>query len=167
MSKVARYLLVIVMCSVAYSSVAQNYQLHTVYIYSFIRYIQWPDNSGDFTFGVLGDSPINTHLEKMASSKKAGARTIRIIRFSNVDVIRPTDILFISKSVEDSVESFVVTTSNNHTLTITEKEGEGMAGSAINFIEKNGKLAFELNKSSIEKAGLRVSSELSRLAIII
>ena len=145
MSKVARYLLVIVMCSVAYSSVAQNYQLHTVYIYSFIRYIQWPDNSGDFTIGVLGDSPINTHLEKMASSKKAGARTIRIIRFSNVDDIRPTDILFISKSVEDSVESFVVTTSNNHTLTITEKEGEGMAGSAINFIEKNGKLAFELN----------------------
>lgn len=146
---------------------AQNYQLHTVYIYSFIRYVQWPDDNGDFVIGVLGDSPIIEHLEKMAASKKAGARNIVVKKFSGQSEISKTHILFISKSSSDVLPQIKDKSAANHTLLITEKEGMGMQGSAINFVERNSKLAFELNKSSVDDAGLKVSSELTRLAIII
>lgn len=169
MSKIVWYrrLIMVMLCFITYASSAQSYQLHAVYIYSFIRYIQWPNNTGNFTIGVLGESPINSHLDNMAATKKAGSRTIVIKKFSSASEVTPTDILFIANSVEESVEAFKSTSISNNTLIITEKEGQGMAGSAINFIEKNSKLAFELNKSSIEEAGLKVSSELARLAIII
>ena len=148
-------------------STAQNYQLHTVYIYSFIRYIQWPVNDGDFTIGVLGDSPIIQHLERMASSKKAGARSITIKTFSNPGDVTDTDILFISKPASDMLSAVKSKSVSNNTLLISEKEGLGMDGSGINFVERNGKLAFELNKASVDEAGLKVSSELSRLAIVL
>ncbi|QSE96607.1 YfiR family protein [Fulvivirga lutea] len=148
---------------------AQSYQLHTVYIYSFIRYIQWPAplNEGDFTIGVLGDSPIIEHLEKMAASKKAGARSIVIKKFNGTGDVSGTNILFISKSASEMLTEVKAKALSNNTLIISEKEGLGMEGSGINFVERNGKLAFELNKSSVDEAQLKVSSELSRLAIVI
>jgi YfiR/HmsC-like len=53
---------------------AQTYQLHSVFMYSFTRYIQWPEesNQGDFEIHVLGDSPILAELKKMSESKKVG-----------------------------------------------------------------------------------------------
>lgn len=56
---------------------SQNYQLHSVFIYSFTRYVQWPDeyNKGDFEIVVLGDSPITEELQKLAQAKK-GRRPI-------------------------------------------------------------------------------------------
>ncbi|MEQ8926985.1 MAG: YfiR family protein [Fulvivirga sp.] len=148
---------------------AQSYQLHTVYIYSFIRYVQWPSplNEGDFTIGVLGDSPITEHLEKMALTKKAGARTIVIKKFNGPGDVTGTNILFIANSASEMLSSVKEKALSNNTLIISEKEGLGMEGSGINFVERNGKLAFELNKSSVDEAELKVSSELSRLAIVI
>ena len=146
---------------------AQNYQLHTVYIYSFIRYIQWPDDNGDFVIGVLGDSPIIDHLNKMAASKKAGARNIVVRKFNGPADVTATHILFIPNSSSEMLGQIKAKSAANHTLLITEKEGMGMEGSAINFVERNSKLAFELNRSSVDDAGLKVSSELTRLAIII
>jgi hypothetical protein len=40
-------------------------------------------------------------------------------------------------------------------------------GGDINFITKEGKLAFELNQASVNKKGLKVSTELTRLAVLI
>jgi hypothetical protein len=146
---------------------AQNYQLYTVYIYSFIRYIQWPNSEGDFVIGVVGDSPVFEYLEKMAAVKKAGDRVIQIKKFSSSASIIYTDILFISKESSGELGKIKERLGTASTLLVTEKEGMGVEGSAINFIERNGKPAFELNKASLEAANLKVSSELTRIAILI
>jgi ABC-type lipoprotein export system ATPase subunit len=52
-------------------------------------------------------------------------------------------------------------------LVVTEDPGLAQKGSDINFITKDGKLAFELNQASVNKQGLKVSIELTRLAILI
>ena len=146
---------------------AQNYKLHAVYINSFIRYVQWPINEGNFTIGVVGDSPIIEHLEKLAEAKKAGSRDIFIMKFSSAESAMPTDILFIAKESTNKMDALKSKLGKASTLIITEKEGAGMNGSGINFVERNGKLAFELNKSALEEVGLKVSTELTRLAIVL
>ncbi len=160
-------LIFLIIMLIASSSYAQNYQLHTVYIYSFIRYVQWPMNDGDFVIGVVGDSPIIQHLEKMAAAKKAGARNIVVKLFPSSESVEATDIMFVSKSASAQLRSVDEKLSGANTLIITEHEGAALDGSGINFVERDGKLAFELNKATVEKAGLKVSSELTRLAIVI
>ena len=73
---------VIVFCST--NLLAQNYQLHSVFLYSFTRYVQWPEesNTGDFDILVLGDSPILPELKKMADLKKVGIQLNNNIRVS-------------------------------------------------------------------------------------
>ena len=52
-------------------------------------------------------------------------------------------------------------------LIITEKEGLVEKGAGINFIIKNNRQKFELNKKNVEKYKLKVSSNLEALAFTV
>lgn len=148
---------------------AQNYQLHSVYLYSFTRYVQWPEemNSGDFEIQVLGDSPIIGELEKMALAKKVGDRSIRIRKINSLAEYERCNILFIPGGKSSGFSEVLARVGADPTLVITEYAGLCAKGSSINFVTKEGKLAFEINQSTLTKHKLKVSTELTRLAIII
>jgi len=148
---------------------AQNYKLHTVFIYSFTRYVIWPEgyNQGDFEILVLGDSPIVGALDEMAKAKKVGERSIKVTRINNPSDIRKCNILFIPASKSAQLPEVMAKVANQSILVITEEPGLGSKGSVINFIMKEGKLAFELNQSAVAKQNFKIANELSRLAILI
>jgi hypothetical protein len=148
---------------------AQNYKLHTVFIFSFTRYVIWPDtyNQGEFEILVLGDSPIVGALEEMAKAKKVGDRSIKVTKINSPSEIRKCNILFIPTGKSSQLPDAMAKVSNQSILVITEEPGLGAKGSVINFIMKEGKLAFELNQSAVSKQNFKIANELSRLAILI
>ena len=150
-------------------ALAQNYKMHSVFIYSFTRYVQWPDayNQGDFEIMVLGDSPILEELKAMAQAKKVGDRTIKVTKIKEPAEIRKCNILFVPTTKSGEITAVMEKISTQSILVVTEEPGLGLKGSDINFIIKDGKLAFELNQASVNKQGLKVSNELTRLAILI
>lgn len=146
-----------------------NYKLHSVFMFSFSKYVQWPDqyNSGDFEILVLGDSPILEELKAMAQAKKVGERTIKVTRINSPAEIKKCNILFIPATQSAAFNDVLTKVNSQSILMVTEEAGLGTKGSDINFIIKDGKLAFELNQASLNKQNLKVSNELSRLAILI
>lgn len=148
---------------------AQSYQLHSVFMYSFTRYVQWPDakNTGDFRILVVGDSPILEELQKMAETKKVGTRAIKVEEASKITGNETSHIIFISAGKSALLPDALTKLGANGVLVVTEKEGLGSKGSAINFLMKDGKLAFELNQNALSKQGLKASTELIRLAVVI
>jgi hypothetical protein len=150
-------------------SYAQNYKLHSLFIFSFTRYVQWPEayNTGDFEIVVLGDSPIVEELKSMAQAKKVGDRNIKVTRINSINEITKCHILFISAAKSNQFNDILTKVSSHSVLLVTEEAGLGAKGSIINFIVKEGKLAFELNQSAVNRQNLKVSNELSRLAILI
>lgn len=148
---------------------AQNHRLHTVFIYSFTRYVIWPEqyNQGDFEIHVLGDSPVIEALKEMAQSKKVGDRSIKITKIKSISDIKRCNILFVPEGKSDALNDVLTKIGTQSILVITEEPGLGTKGSGINFITRDGKLAFELNQGAITRQNLRVANELSRLAIII
>ena len=148
---------------------SQSYKMHTVFIFSFTRYIQWPDayNAGDFEIMVLGDSPIVDELKSMSQVKKVGDRAIKVTKINDVSEIRKCNILFIPTAKSPQIAEVLAKIATQSILVITEEQGLGAKGSNVNFVTKDGKLAFELNQGATTKQGLKVSNELSRLAILI
>jgi hypothetical protein len=157
-------LLAIIICSQGYT---QNHSLQSVFIYSFTRYVIWPEshNQGDFEILVLGEAPIIEELRKMAAAKKVGERTIKITRINSPEEIKKCNILFIPSGKSELFTDVVSKVSTQPILIITEEPGMGTKGSDINFIIKDGKLRFELNQAAVDKQNLKVANELSRLAI--
>jgi len=153
--------------TVAAFSQAQGYQTHTLFMYSFTRFVQWPpeESQGDFEIVVLGESPILTELKVMAEKKKAGSRTIHVSKINSIADFKKGHILYIGTDWSSKYQEVAAKIGEDPVLMVTEQAAAANKGS-INFVNnKDGKLAFELNRPSIEKHKLKVSAELSRLAI--
>ena len=149
-------------------SQAQNYKQHPLFIYSFTRYVQWPETytQGDFEILVLGDTPLFDEL-KVLATKKVGERAIKVVRINGVAEIRKCNMLFVPADKSDKIGEILQKIDTQSVLLMTEQPGLGAQGSCINFITKDGRLAFELNQAAFTKRNLKASNELTRLATMI
>ena len=163
-------ILVALFFSLSTISKAQDvHKFQSIFIYNFSKFIQWPAEyeNGEFIIGVLGESPITKHLESMASVKKVRGQKFIIKKFSSVDQITKCHMLYIPSNKSASLQKCLKGIGSNATLIITDKPGMAENGSSINFLIVDGKPKFELNKVSTTKHKLKVSSQLSKLAILI
>jgi len=143
--------------------------LKAVFIYNFTKYVFWSDNDTSLTFNIsiIGNSDIVVPLEEIANKRKVGDREINIYRLRDINSMVPSHILFISKSESNRLSVILNQINQKNTLTISDSDGFARMGVAINFFISNGKVRFELNSKAIERAGIKVSSQLQRLAVIV
>ena len=143
-------------------------KLQIVFIYQITHYFQWPnDNSETFIIGVIGQSPILNELQKLAAAKKINNKTIIIKQFDNSSSISDCHILFIPYKESARIENIKKSIKGRHTMLISEKPGMAEKGTCINFVNIDGTMKFELNKSSCKSSGLRTTPMIEKLAIII
>ena len=143
------------------------HEIHAMMLYNFTKYIQWPETSGEFVIGVIGDDNIYNTLNSWYNGKLKGNRKFKIVKFNSVEEINKTDILYVAKTSSKDFDQIKLKADTDNTLIITDKSGLGKKGSNINFKMVNNRLAFELNKASIEASSLKVSSQLMSMAILI
>lgn len=147
-------------------SFGQIEKVKSAFIYQFTKYIEWcPDyQTGDFVIGVLGDSPIIGELNTISQNKKVVNQAIIVKRFSDVQDISKCNILFIAEDMNNYFSSVCSKLNSTCTVIICEKEGMAQNGAAINFVENEGKIFFELNKHAFSSRLLKVNNQLSNLA---
>lgn len=138
-------------------------------IYHFAQYIKWDacDLSKEFYIGVLGPSRIIVPLEKIAQTKTANGKKIVLKKFSFIDEITFCHILFISGKALSPLEEILANSVVKGTLLVSESPGFAQKGTAINFINVNNSVKFEANQKVINSAGLKASSQLLKLAMLV
>lgn len=146
-----------------------NAKIKAVFIYNFTKYIEWPQayKEGEFTIGIVGETPLYSELIKMTETKKVANQTLEVKKFSSSNDVTKCHILYVSKDKSQSLTDIIKKVKNNSTLLVTEESGLADKGSGINFIIKDNRQKFELNKSNVEKYKLKVSSNLEALAFTV
>lgn len=140
-----------------------------MFVYNFSRLIEWPANYkvGNFVIGVLGNSTIYNELVAFTAGKKAGTQDISVVKFKDVSEIANCHILFVSFGKSGDLGSVSAKVSGQSTLIIGEKAGFIEQGGAINFIIVEDKLKFQLKSANATRHGLKVSSSLENMAILV
>jgi hypothetical protein len=157
---------------VAQQASAQDRPLHEVYsmmVFNFTKYVQWPDhtNDGEFVIGVVGNADVYNTLNGWYGGKPRGSKTYVIKKFASAAEVTDCHVLFLDKGKSGEFEAINNKVKGKGTLVITDKNGLGEKGSAINFKTVDNKLKFELNQKAIESSNLKVSGALSSMAILI
>lgn len=147
---------------------AQSSKYQVAFLYNFTNYIEWPvdSKSGNFVIAVLGqDSPIISDLNELAKVKKVHGRSIEIKVFSGINDISNCHILFVPKGFAGKIPTFISKLEGRSSLVVSDMPGAIKKGAAISFVEKNGKLGYELQADNAEKFGLKLNSRLATLAV--
>lgn len=147
----------------------QEAKYKSVFMYNFTKHFEWPVSyrSGNFVIGIIGNPMIISELEKVTSGKKVGNQPIVIERYKDATEIGKCHILFLPSNKSKDIGMVVQKIGAAPTLVVSEKDGLAQQGAAINFIIQAGKIKFELNKNIVTKQGLKISSYLETLAIVV
>lgn len=146
-----------------------EYQVKALYLYYFAKFVDWPQASfaaknTPITVAILGDDAFAALVEQIAKNKTAQERPIAIRRLKWPADVRGCHILFISTYERRRLAQLSGTLQSNPILTVTETE-EGLQDKGImNLIMEGGKIQFEADMAAAEKAQLRISSKLLRMA---
>lgn len=147
----------------------KEYDLKAAFIYRFTGYIEWDGQmaNDDFIIGIVGNSPIESKLAELASTKKVNNKKIIIRKYNKPAEIGLCHILFIPQKTSGHLKDIISKVAGKGTLIISEKAGYAAQGTGINFILADSKLKFEANPKALAAAGLKASSQLLKLAIIV
>jgi len=167
---IIRVLLVIMISATAVK--AQDRSTHEIYaamLYNFIKYVQWPDegSGGEFVVGVIGDDNVYNTLKQWYDGKPKGTKKYVIKKLSSSAEASTCQVVFMGKAKAKEFDNMKNSVTGRSVLTITDSNGLGEKGSCINFKVVDGKLKFELNQGVVADSNLKVSGQLSSMAILI
>ena len=163
------FLLLVCLAGTATAQERPTHEIHAAMLYNFIKYVQWPNetDAGDFVVGVIGDEKVFATLKQWYDGKPKGAKKYSIKQLGSAAEAGDCQVVYVGKSKNKEFEAIKGSTSGKSVLTITDGNGLGQKGSCINFKVIDGKLKFELNQSVVTAASLKVSSQLTSMAILL
>ncbi len=149
------------------TSTTYEYDLKAVFLYQFTRYLEWPpgEETDVFSIVVLGESEIIAPLQEIAKKKTVGTKPIVVRQCSEIGQIGHPRILFIAKSAVPEIARVLEGIQGTDILTVSEAEGLGAKGVAINFVLREGSIKFEMNEKSLKDSHIRIGAQLLKLAI--
>jgi YfiR/HmsC-like len=145
------------------------HEIHSAMLYNFIKYVQWPNETeaGDFVVGVMGDEDVFNTLKQWYDGKPKGSKKYVIKKLTSAEEAATCAVVYLGKGKSNQFEAIKGSITGKPVLTITNGNGLAQKGSCINFKVIDGKLKFEMNQGTFGSNNLKVSSQLSSMAILI
>lgn len=151
----------------AWAQVASEYDVKAAFLYNFTKFVEWPPSAfggrSDFQLCVLGEDPFGGSLDVVRNEKVSG-RAITLLRAPKLAEVEGCQILFISRSERSRIPQILLDLGTAPVLTVADTGGFLDQGGIINFILEKSKVRFEINQEAAERAGIKISSKLLRLA---
>ncbi|MCG8042522.1 MAG: YfiR family protein [Candidatus Thiodiazotropha taylori] len=160
-----------VTASAAQDSELETALLKTVFIYNFAKFTRWPEDQSKPTRDALtlcsvGDDSITNNLPKLAGRVLRG-KPIKSVKISNESELGECHVLYIAQSTHNRIQEILQPIKMRPILTISEMQQFSQNGGMIELTQDQEKLRFIINLNTTRSSGLRLSSQLLDLAIII
>jgi len=157
------------------SSDSSEYLIKAGFIYNFAKLVEWPSSAfpqadSPIVIGILGDDPFGGTLDRIVTDKKINGRgfTVKRLRWGkDLKDLKDCNILFVSSSEKEHLDSVVDAMKWLPILTIGDAPGFARRGGIINFTLEDNKVRFEVNVEAAKHADLTISSRLLTLARIV
>lgn len=140
------------------------------FIVSLVRYIEWPGEmqKGNFIIGVYGSFDMYKAIVDETVDIGLQGRNTDIMNLAKLDYANLTRlhmlILAEEKCTKENIKLINEKLNGIPTILVTNKEGTLEQGAGINFVVRNDKLAYELDKSNARKNGIKIGSQVINFA---
>lgn len=149
-----------------------EYEVKAAYLYNFANFVEWPadafpDPDEPFIVAILGIDPFGTLMEQAFSGRKLLDRETLIVRTDRPETAAAAHLVFIAASEADDMPQILRALSGRSVLSVGDEAEMARHGTVIGFRLDERKVRFDINPERAERARLRLSSQLLKLARIV
>jgi hypothetical protein len=163
----------------------QEYEVKAAFLYNFLKFIDWPEgkmshNGNQIIIGIIGEDPFGPTLD-IFKDKTVENRRLIVKRFEGLrqmkenaekdkqaneklESLKTCHLLFICPSERKLVREIIDLVDKSGVLTVGDTEEIIKSGGIISFAMEDNKIRFDINLTAAEKTGLKIRSQLLRLA---
>jgi hypothetical protein len=146
---------------------AKEDALKAAFAYRIASFVSWPVGAlgpADAAFGVVvvGDADLADHMHEAFADRRIQGRSVRVTSVAEAGQVGSAHVVFLSKRVNFS--GFLGRSAGSPVLTMSDAGGFAARGGVVELVRSGGRLRFELNAASARRAGLKLSSQVLRLA---
>ena len=147
---------------------SREYLINAEIPYNFAKFIIWPKESfsnvdASLQLCVIGKSPFGTALASV-EGKRIHTRRLAIRVIPDTSQIGRCHLLFVSTSEGGRLDDILSATDGTSVLTVSEIPGFSRAGGMITLKIVEDRTRFDINRLATNRAGLKLSAKLLRLA---
>lgn len=150
-------------------ALAQNdYKVQAGFLYHFTKHIEWSvaKQNTDLVIGVMGDASVIRAMEEMVQARNGSNTQKMVVRKINPTTDLSTcHIVYVQNGYIEQFNEASAKTNLTTVLIVSESATPAQKNICINFMLKEDKLRFTVNKAAIERAGLKISTDLVKLSI--
>ena len=149
-----------------------EYEVKAAFLYNFAKFVEWPEESlpeddTPIVIGVLGQDPFKAILEETVRGKQAQKRDVEVKRSATAQDMRRCHIVFVSPSERSRLAETLAAFKDSAVLTVSDIDGFAEQGGIVSLTKDKGKIRLEINVDAAKRAGLKLSSQLLKLATIV
>lgn len=147
-------------------------QVKAAFLYHFTQFVEWPagaftDSNNSVILGVLGEDPFGAILDETMRGKTVHEKPLVVKRFASLEEAVQSHILFISASEESRLPRLLMLLEQAQVVTVSDIALFAERGGMIALRLEDKKVRFDINVNAVERAGLKMSSQLLKLAKIV
>jgi hypothetical protein len=152
-----------------------EHQVKAAFMLHFAKLVAWPgwpkpdEPDHPFEIAVVGRDPFGEQLEATIGTSLVQGRPIRIRRAATVAALeRLPQILFVGESELAEARRALNAVKGRPVLTVGEASEFAKTGGVVGFrVTPEGRVAFDVNVEQAERSGLKLSSQLLRVARVV
>jgi hypothetical protein len=149
-----------------------EYEVKAGFLYHVGWFVEWPAttiqaSAPTFIIGVLGTNPFGGMLNDVMGGKTIRERPVVIKYYQRVEEAISSHILFISATEEPRLPAILAALGRTSVLTVSDMARFTERGGMIVLRLVDRKVHFDINMDATESVGLKLSSQLLRLAKVI
>lgn len=141
------------------------------YLTNLVRFTVWPAEAlpadAPLVLCVEGSGPVADALETMTRSRRIAGHTLAVRRVKLEDALQPCHLLYATQLAREQADRLLRATEKLPILTVSDSADFARRGGIANFFVENERLRFAVNPEAAERAGLRISSRLLSLSVIV
>lgn len=147
-------------------------QVMAAFLYNFARYVEWPKAAFDLEdmpvkICMLNSRAFGEVVSQTVSGKSVGEREVVVAQTSSLRDLAGCHILFVGSDDFANQAETIAALRDRSIFSVSDREGFASAGGIANFFRADNRVRFEINPAAAQKAGLKVSSKLLRLAKLV
>ncbi len=145
-------------------------QVKAAFLYNFAKFVEWPPGAfaaapAVITLGILEREPLAAAVEGL-QGKEVQGRKLVVKRCRNLEELKKCQIFFASAARNPGLQEIMAALKGLPVLTVTDEMNDfGRLGGIINLTHLDDKIRFHIDVNNAEKSGLKISSQLLKLAI--
>jgi len=149
-----------------------EYEVKAAFLYNFAKFVEWPSTAfvtpeAPLVFCIIGPNPFDGRLERVVNDRTANGRRIEVREEVAAGQTSGCHLIFVPEPEEDVVARVLhasTAAQEAPVLTVGETQGFAEAGGMIELVVDEGRVRFDINAGAAEREGLKLSSQLLKLA---